>query len=51
MENGRLRSLPHLKSTRNIVRIAARYRAGVLNRAEISPMGEILGIQGGNESV
>ena len=26
-------------------------RAGVLNRGEISPMGEILGIQGGNESV
>ena len=25
--------------------------AGVLNRGEISPMGEILGIQGGNESV
>ena len=24
---------------------------GVLNRGEISPMGEILGIQGGNESV
>ena len=26
-------------------------KAGVLNRGEISPMGEILGIQGGNESV
>ena len=26
-------------------------RDGVLNRGEISPMGEILGIQGGNESV
>ena len=26
-------------------------RSGVLNRGEISPMGEILGIQGGNESV
>ena len=26
-------------------------RVGVLNRGEISPMGEILGIQGGNESV
>ena len=25
--------------------------AGVLNRGEISPMGEILGIQGGIESV
>ena len=25
--------------------------AGVLNRGEISPLGEILGIQGGNESV
>ena len=27
------------------------FRAGVLNRGEISPMAEILGIQGGNESV
>ena len=27
------------------------YRTGVLNRGEISHMGEILGIQGGNESV
>ena len=26
-------------------------KPGVLNRGEISPMGEILGIQGGNESV
>ena len=26
-------------------------RPGVLNRRGISPMGEILGIQGGNESV
>ena len=26
-------------------------RSGVLIRGEISPMGEILGIQGGNESV
>ena len=30
---------------------AGRSRAGVINRGEISPMGEILGIQGGNESV
>ena len=28
-----------------------RSRSGVLNRGEISPMGEILGIQGGIESV
>ena len=42
---------PHL--TKNVIAITSRcvlievFRAGVLNRGEISPMGGILGIQGG----